>query len=234
MELIASIEKNLSVTNEFVIKDGTTWGDPARGLKNLVLIIERFSKSEYLPLDAEQVIPNSTSLIVSEWKIKLNRDAYYKFLIVALDSHNQEISYIIDQVVYGSTESHTGLFLSVDENVPAGTLLTDTYFWIPITKIEDFPFSIENGSDYICKDHLHDLASRVCIAEKALKFAGNKCDCPDKFIAEDYYWSLLYHHSTIYSVAFGEYEEAGRFLDQVVDRCTNGSAEDKEDCGCNG
>jgi hypothetical protein len=234
LDLTISIEKNILKTDEFTVKDGTTWGDPARGSKNLVLLIERFAKSEYIPLEASQITPDSTPSIVSEWKIKLKRDAYYKLLVVAADSHNQESTYLIDKVVYGSTDGHTGLFVSVDENVPAGTSLSDPYFWIPVLKIEDFPFAVDNGSDYLCKDHVHDLASRVCVAEKALKFAGNKCDCPDKAVADDYYWSLLYHHSTIYSVAFGEYEEAGRYLDQVVDRCTNGSAEDEEDCGCNG
>jgi len=232
LELIASIEKNILKTNEFTVKDGTTWGIPERGSKNLILFIERFAKSEYIPLAVTQILANSTPLTVSEWKITLERDGYYKYLIVASDNHNQEISYSIDQVVFGSNDNHNGLFISVDANVPIGTLLNDTYFWVPVLKIEDFPLSIENGTDYICKDHVHDLASRVCIAEKALKFASHKCECPDLLIAQDYYWSLLYHHSTMYSVAFGEYEEAGRFLDQVIDRCTNGSAEDKTNCGC--
>jgi hypothetical protein len=229
--LISSIEKNLSKTNEFIIKDGTTWGDTLRGSKNLVLLIERFSKSEFIPLFFNQIVPNSNSKSVSNWVITLERDAYYKFLIVAANDHNPINSYGNDKVVYGQTENHKGLFLSVDENVPVDTSLNDSYYWIPLTEISNFPFNTNSDSDYLCQDHVHDLASRVCIAEKALKYAGNDCDCPDKAIAEDYYWSLLYHHSMIYSVAFGEFKEAGRFLDQVVDRCTNGSAEDK-DCGC--
>ena len=232
MELILSIEKSFDKTGEFLIKDGSTWGTPLRSTRKLICLVERFQQDHYDSLLPEKVIPNAIATAATEWKVTTDKDGYFQILLVSASDHNLTIPYILDQVVYGSTDSHTGLFVSMDANVPTGTLLSDTYFWVPVEKIEDFPLLVVNGTDFLCKDHVHDLMSRVCIAEKALKYAGNPCDCPDETMTKDYFWSLIFHHAAVYSAAFSEFKESGKFLDKVIDRCTNGSAPDKEDCGC--
>ena len=231
MSLTTSIVKDFAKPDEFKVQDVTTWSDPSRASRKLVLFVERFTKDKYELVEA---IPNGTPDAVTEWLVKLEKDGYYRILLISAPDHNSSQIFGIDQVVYGSTESHTGLFISVDENVPANTELSNPYYWVPVEAIEDYPMLTETGADCEIKDHVHDLLSRICIAEKAIKYASEPCDCPDETMTKDYFWSLMFHHAGVYSTAFGEFKEAGKFLDQVIDRCTNGSAPDKEDCGCHG
>lgn len=231
MELIATIEKDLILKDQFILKDGSTWTNPARGVKNLTVFVERFSYNEYIPVEKDKIIANGTTKLATQWTVTIPKDGYYKILLVSSDNHNPSMPYVKNKVVYGATPEHLGLFVSLDDFVPIGTLLTNDYFWLPVESIEDFPMLADSGTDRLCIDHLHDLSSRICIAEKAIVYAKGGCDCPDENIMKDYFWSLLYHHASIYSGAFGEYQESGKFLDQVIDKCT-GSAELEKDCGC--
>lgn len=229
LNLTISILKDFSQTAQFIVKDVTTWGDPLRINRKLVCFVERFENGSFEPMALEA---NGSPTSVSEFLVKLDKDGYYKILLVSASQHDGANPYFLDHVVYGTTDSHTGLFVAIDQNVPANTELSDPYFWQPVESIEYFPLLSETGTDYLCQDHVHDLMSRVCIAEKAIRYAKEPCDCPDETLTKDYFWSLLFHHAAVYSTAFNEPKESGFFLDQVIDRCTNGSALEKEDCGC--
>jgi hypothetical protein len=229
VELKTSILKSFSTPKEFTVQDVSTWGSPSRASQKLVCLVDQFESNKF---ESVAVVPNNSAVSADQWTVKIDKDGYYKILLVAAVNHNPSISYTQDQVVFGTVDDFTGLFLSIDAHVPVHTELSDTYFWSPIEKIEDYPFLQNSGSFYCILDHIHDLNSRICIAEKSIKYAGNPCECPDEKLSKDYFWSLIFHHAAVYSAAFCEFKESGKFIDQVIDRCTNGSAEDEHDCGC--
>lgn len=236
VELIIRIEKDLTRKDRFVIIDDTAWGTVPEGSletpvnrneRHLFLLIDRFTDGVFVTVDPLKIVANGTSPTVSQWEINEIPDGYYRIFLVAALAYDPAIAYSTDKAVaFGGK-----LYIGLDDNIPAGTSVTDEYFWTEVTDTVNYPMIADTGADALPKDHIHDMSSRLCIAEKALKYASNSCSCPDETVSKDYLKTLLFHHASIYSAAFGEFQNSGQFLDRVIERC-EGKELEEQDCGC--
>jgi hypothetical protein len=230
VEFKFTIHKDNSKRDTLVIKDGTDYTLVSRNDYNLFVFADRFTQGLYQAKDREEIFPNGSSKTLTEWEFKNFKDGYYKILIVAAPDHVPALSYLKDKVVFGTAYEEPGLFLSVDENVPANTLLTDSYFWQRIESIDEYPMLANSGSDRFLIDHLHDSISRLCLGDLGIAYAKEK-ECAGGIAKKKYLEALMFHHASIYAGSFGDFEESGKFLDLVIDRC-DGSADEKGGYEC--
>lgn len=236
IELKLRIEKDLTKNDRFVVIDDTAWGTVPEGSeatpvnrneRRLFLLIDRFTENEFVAVKPEKITNNGNPSTVSQWEIRDIPDGYYRMFLVAALPFSPSLPYSVNKVVASGEKLYVGL----DANIPAGTEVTDTYYWAEITDTESFPILSNSGAEAHVKDHIHDMKSRLCIAEKALKYASNSCECPDEQLSKNYLKGLLFHHASVYAAAFGEFKDSGRFIDRVIERCDGKELEEK-DCGC--
>lgn len=210
---------------QFLVNDTTVWdAEQVRADYGLHLIAERFVKSKYVPLPAVSSLQPSLS---EKWTISTELDGSYRLILVAAKFWDGLLSYPKGSVVSDEDK----LFVSIAD-APEGTNTIDTEYFKEVKSGSDIDLlrGVSNGMLTILH-HLHDLRSQLCLGEKAIAYAGEKCGCSDDCESiKDWSWSMIFHQAAAYSMLFGEYEEAGKFIDNVNARC--GSDSGKSPCNC--
>jgi hypothetical protein len=212
--------------SSFLVNDTTDWsGDFIRADHELFLITEHYKKTAYQaePLGSSPLVP----ALASQWAVETLLDGSYRVILVAAKPWVSTLPYVRDAVV-----SDNGKLYVVKEDAPAGTNPIDEDFFTEVLEGNDLNLlrGVTNG-DLKIGHYLHDARTVLCIAEKAIAYAGEQCGCSDECEAiKDYAWSKMFHDAAKYSMLFGEYEEAGKFIDNVNARC--GSNSTNNPCNC--
>ncbi len=221
--LILGLE--LKDKTDFLINDTTLWTEILiRSEYNLHLIAERYSKSEYVFQSADSTLGPALAI---QWTVKTEVDGSYRLILIGAKSWSALLPYLKNSVV-----SDEGKLFITLQDTPVGTNTVDKDYFKEVKKGNDIDLlrDVLNGLIAI-KHHLHDNRSQLCLGEKAIAYAGEKCGCTDECeTIKDWAWSMIFHQAATYAMTFGEFEEAGKFIDNVNARC--GSDSSKLPCNC--
>lgn len=210
--------------NIFKINDTTDWGtELPRADFDLYLFTSRYEKTRYSPVENT---PNLPLPSVNSWTVTADVDGSYMAVMVAVPvwlaiEYQKDSLVSLDQKIYRALGT-----------VPAGTATEDIEFWLPVESHKDLPLLAGSPNAHIKIGYfLHDAHALICIGEKSIAYAADQCKCTDECDAiKDWSWTMIFYNASVYSHGFGEYEEAGKFMDNVNARCGNES--EKTPCNC--
>lgn len=222
IDLKLSFQKNESNT-KLTVTDITNWQESGivRTQKRLFLFLLNGSV-------LTSSIANASTLNVTSWESTDPLDGVYKALFVSALPYNILTSYIKNSIV----EYNEKLYIAIKE-IEAGVEVEGSSCWkevidpdiiFDLTSFPNFSYTI---GYFFNDDHLN-----VCVGKKAIAYAKNDCGCTDTCsMIEDLAWTQIYHTAAVYAFGFGDYKDAGKFIEMANSRCGIQSA--SSPCNCN-
>ena len=223
MSLAITIQKNDKTS--FFVNDTTVYdAELVRSEHNLHLLSEIYLKTAYFP------VPNISTLspaLATHWKVDTPHDGTLRLVLVAAKPWRAPLAYPVKSVVSDGGK----LFIALG-SVPAGTATAAIDYWKEVTKSSQLDLLAGNPTAHFAIiHHLHDNRTVLCIGEKSIAYASESCGCTDECdTIKDWAWSMIFHNAATWSMLFSEYEEAGKFIDNVNSRCGDDSG--KTPCNC--
>lgn len=173
-------------------------------------------------------IANAITLNVTSWESTDPIDGVYKALLISAVPYSILVPHIKNSLV----EYNEKLYIAIKE-IEAGEVIEGSSCWKEVTDPElifsltSFPnFSYTIGY-FFSDDHLN-----ICVGKKAIAYAKNDCNCTDTCsMIEDFSWTQIYHTAAVYAFGFGDYKDAGKFIEMANSRCANQGT--SSPCNCN-
>lgn len=224
MSLALTVQRNDKTS--FLVNDTTTYSaELVRSDFHLYLVSELYLKTAYSP------IANTSTLVPSlatQWKVDTPHDGSFRLTLVAAKPWEALLTYPVKSIV-----SDEGKLFVAIKAVTEGVPTENIDYWKEVQKSSDLDLLNGNPNGHLAVTHfLHDNRSVLCIGEKSIAYASEQCGCTDECeTIKDWAWSMIFHSAATWSMLFGEYQEAGKFIDNVNARC--GTDSGKAPCNCN-